>query len=260
MTCSRRLLLHRLAALAGWACGSRAALAAPDSASVCGSAPPPAYPPVDKPAVVQSWLQGGQRDGPAPDCGALRGRDFELLVRLTASFAAPDGIDAMLTRLGAVSTLKTASYWSFTDHKRLMLFQEAYAVDSLSGRRARADFTPAELRSGAELVFVHSDNRSGNLSPYGLRLTQHSADSLTLQVENLADIRMYGLLLVGARESEWSVQIERLGPGRWGYRSLWAQRHLRLGRVAQHRLSHLSRCAAMFDLLAGRQTELELYR
>ena len=54
--------------------------------------------------------------------------------------------------------------------------------------------------------------------------------------------------------------IERLGSGRWGYRSLLAQRRLRLGRNEQHRLSNLARSVAMFDLRAGRQTEIEAYR
>ena len=258
---SRRRLCRQLATLVG-----AAGLAAPTvagnepAAGLCGTAPAPAYPATDKPAVVESWLLDGRRDGATPDCSALQGRDFELLVRLTASFNGPADIDALLLRLGAVSALKGASYWSFTDHKRLPLFKEAFAVDKPGSTQLRPDFTVAELRSGVELPFVHSDNRSSNLSPYGLRLVKATPDMVQLQVENLGEMRLFGLLLVAPRETQWSVMIERLGSGRWGYRSLLAQRRLRLGRNEQHRLSNLARSVAMFDLLAGRQTEIEAYR
>ncbi len=238
--------------------------AADPASAVCGSAPPPAYPAADKPPLVQTWMMDGHRDdprnGPAPDCSALHGREFELLVRVMGSFGAAADIDVMLARLGAVSALKNASYWSFTDHKRLALFKDAYAVESLTHQQARADFSAAELRSGQELVYVHSDNRSSKLLPYGMRLVKAGADSLHMHIENLGELRVYGLLMTAPRETQWSVTLERLGPTRWGYRSLLAQRRLRMGRNEQHRLSNLARSVAMFDLLAGRQTDLEAHR
>ena len=258
----RRHLLCRLAALCG---GVALPMTLPPRAQaatplLCGAAPLPAYPPADKPALVQSWLQDGHQDGPTPDCRGLRDRDFELLVRLTGSYAAPGDLDAQLARVGAVSLLKGATYWSFSDRKRLVLFQEAFAVDAAASLRPRADFSAAELRSGAELHFVHSDNRSSKLSPYSLRLVQATPEAFQVHVENTADMRYLGMLLVAMREMQWSVTIERLSPGRWGYRSLLGMRHLHLGRAEQHRLSNLARSAAMFDLLAGRQTEMEIYR
>ncbi len=256
--CSRRHLLQCLPSLT--ALTTTVCWAGAEPATACGNTAPPAYPAADKPALVQSWLQGGRQDGPAPDCSGLRGRDFELLVRVTASFHAPGDLDTLLARCGAVSALKGATYWSFTDQKRLVLFREAFAVDAPATAKPRADFSPAELRSGAEMVFVHSDNRSSHLAPYSMRLAAASADSFTLQVENLADMRMFGLLLVAARETQWAVSVERLGGGRWGYRSLLGQRHLRMGRAEQHRLSNLARCVALFDVLSGRQTEIEAYR
>ncbi len=255
---SRRSLCQRLAALTGAALLPAGAVCAADPAgALCGTAPAPAYPPQDKPPIIQTWLVDGHRDGPTPDCSALQGREFELLVRLTASLAAPPDADLMLTRLGAVSAMKNATYWSFTDHKRLALFKEAYAVDSATNLQARADFSAAELRHGQELTYVHSDNRSAKLMPYGMRLVKSTPDSLQLHIENLGELRMYGMLMLAAHETQWSVTLERLGAGRWGYRSLLAQRRLRMGRNEQHRLSNLARSAAMFDLLAGRQTDVE---
>ena len=241
--------------------GSLAAQAAVDQLpTLCGSAPPPAYPPADKPALVQSWLQDGRQDGPLPDCSRLRSHDFELLVRVTASYAAPGDLETQLSHFGAVSRLKGATYWSYSDRKRLVLFREAYAVDQPGTLKPRADFSAAELRSGSELFFAHSDNRSSTLSPYSLRLVQSSADAFQVQIENVTDLHYMGLTLVARHDMQWAVAIERLGAGRWGYRSLLGLRHLHLGRAEQHRLSNLARCVAMFDLLAGRQTDIEGYR
>ena len=107
---------------------------------------------------------------------------------------------------------------------------------------------------------MHSDNRSSKLSPYSLRLAQSTPETFQVLIENTADLRYMGLTLVASREMQWSVSIERLGPSRWGYRSLLGMRHLHLGRAEQHRLSNLARCVALFDLLTGRQTDIEQYR
>jgi hypothetical protein len=256
---SRRALLAWWGRLAGAALLPPTALAAA-APSLCGRAPPPAYPAADQPARVQSWLLDGRQDGPTPDCNSLVERDFELLVRVTASYAAPGDLEGQLARFGAVSKLKGATYWSFTDRKRLVLFHEAFAVAQPESTQPRPDFSVAELRSGAELHYVHSDNRSSTLSPYCLRLVHSTADSFQLMFENVSDLRFMGLMLVASHEMQLSISIERLGAGRWGYRSLLGMRHLHLGRAEQHRLSNLSRSVAMFDLLAGRQTDLEPYR
>ena len=259
--CSRRGLCWRLVAIAGLGCTPAAQAAGTETATtLCGTAPAPAYPAPDKPALVESWVLDGRRDGAMPDCSVLHGREFELLVRVTASFNGPADIDGLLERLGAVSALKGATYWSFTDRKRQVLFTQAYAVHRPGSTQPRPDYSASELRAGNELPFVHNDNRSTHLSAYGMRLLKATPDMLQLQVENLGDMRTLGLLLVAARETQWSVTIERLGPGRWGYRSLLSQRRLRMGRNEQHRLSNLARGVAMFDLLAGRQTEIEAYR
>lgn len=262
----RRAALARLG-LAGWAWAAGwggAGLAAPGAAragsELCGQAAPPAYPPYDRPPLVHSWLAGGRQDGPPPDCTGLTRRDPELLVRVVGSYVAAGDMSAQLLRLGAVSTLKGMGYWSFTDRKRLTLIQEAFAVDSPVNQRPRPDFTLEELRRGDELYFLQRDNRSSALVPYGLRVLPTGPESVLLRVENVGDIKMMGLTLMAAREVQWAVTIERLGGTRYGYRSLLAVQRLRIGSADKHRLSNLARAVAMFDLLAGQQTEVESLR
>lgn len=261
-----RGLLRRQALLGGlcgltlgvglWPCAAHAT--AP--LSLCGNAPPPPYPGVDQWPTVQSWLLEGRDDGPQPDCTGLPSRDVEMLVRVTGSWRAPGTLDDRLARLGAVSTQTGMSYWSFTDRRRQVLIRESQAVSSLAQRQRRGDFSPAELRSGAECVFVQTDNRTSTPVPYGMQLLKATPQAFTVRVESLGDIRMLGLLLVAEHEMQWLLTVERLGHGHWGYRSLLGLSRLRLGGNEQHRLSNLSRSLAVFDFLTGRQTEVERYR
>jgi len=259
----RRQGLCRLAALAAWAAaglpGGARAWGDP-APPLCGQAPPPAWPAADQPALVQTWLQGGRLDGPAPDCSGLRSREFELLVRLTASYQAPGELADQLARFGEVSHLKGLTYWSFTDRKRQVLVRESYAVDKPATMAQRADYTLAELRSGRELYYAHGDNRSSALVPYGMQLLQLGDNGFQLRIENVGEVRFMGFTVVGVREMQWVLQVERLGNGRWGYRSLMGLQRLRLGPADKHRQSNLARCVAIFDLIAGRQTDIEPYR
>ncbi len=250
--------LHGLLTIGG--AGAWVAPAAAAPASMCGNAPPPAYPAADQPAQVHSWLRGGHQDGALPDCSGLRTQDFELLVRVTARFASPLDAAAMLGRLGRVSALKGMAYWSFTEKKRQLLIRESFAIDHPGAMKPRADFSVAELRSAAALYFAQSDNRAAALVPYSLQLLQAGPERLALRVENIGDLRYMGFKLVAAHEMQWLMMLEPLAQGLWGYRSLLGICHLGMGGAEQHRLSNLARCVAMFDHLAGRQTDIEPYR
>lgn len=254
----RRLLL---AGLGGLGCSPAAVQAwGADPVPQCGKGAPPPFPPADKPPLVQCWVDGGTQDGPQPDCSPLRLQDHVLLVRLTASYVAPGGIDDQLARVGAVSTLKGMPYWSFTDRQRQPLIREAYAIDAPATARPRPDFTVAELRRGQDLFFVHSDNRSSALVPFVMRVTQQAPDSFALRVENIGDVKFMGFTVLAPREIQWGVSVEHLGGNRFGYRALLGVRKLRMGSADKHRQSNLARVVAMFDLLSGRVTEVESYR
>lgn len=258
---SRRQVLQSLQGLAAiTGLGARPGPAGAAEASMCGSAPPPAYPPHDKPALVRSWLRGGHQDGPRPDCSGLRSPDVELLVQVSARFASPQDAPAMLARLGMVSALKGMAYWSYTDRKRQLLVRESFAVDHPGALKPRADFSAAELRSGAVLHFAQSDNRSAALMPYSLQLLSAGPERLVLRVENLVDLRYMGFKVMGAHDMQWLLALEPLANGQWGYRSLLGVCHLGWGGAEQHRLSNLARSVAMFDHLTGRQTDIEPYR
>lgn len=259
----RQALLNSLGALGGL-CAAAAPLPlrawGADPVPQCGKAAPPAYPPVDKPPLIQCWVDGLRQDGPLPDCSPLRQQDAVLVIRLTASYVAPGTLDDQLARVGAVSVLKGMPYWSFTDKQRQPLIREAYAIESAESMKPRADFSVGELKRGQDVFFAHSDNRSSALVPFVMRLTQQDATGFALRVESLGDIKFMGFTVLAAHEIQWGVRIDHLGGNRFGYRSLLGVRKLRMGSADKHRQSNLARAAAMFDLLSGRVTEIESYR
>jgi len=155
-TVTRREVLRLAGALAASAGLAPRAVAA-TAATQCGSAPGPAYPAVDQPALVHSWLLDGHQDGPRPDCTGLRTREFELLVRVTASFSSALDATGLLGAHGC--GVGAQGHAVLVVHR-----EEAAGVDPrvLRDRQAgdddaRADYSPAELRSGAELYFAQSD-------------------------------------------------------------------------------------------------------
>ena len=239
--------------------GSTAAGAHP-SQTICGDAAAPPPPAADQPPLVQSWLLDGRRDGPLPACSDLRSRDFELLLRVSGSYKAAGGLDQQLARLGAVSAQTGLTYWSFSDRRRQLLVLDSLAVDNLEHRQRRADFSAAELRSGAELFYLQTDNRSSKPVAFGMMMLRASAQSVTVRMENLADIHMFGLLVMAPRDMQMVLTLRQQAPGLWTYRSLTGVRRLRLASDEQHRLSNLSRSVAMFEHMAGRYSPVEQYR
>lgn len=240
--------------------GYFAAGAAEAASCVTGAAADPAYPEIGQAPVIQAWVRDQPGSVPAPACDALGSVHFDVLVRVSGAFRGPGDTTAMLARLGAVSRLRDMSYWSFSRRQRETLVTEAYAVDSLEARRARPDFSAAELRAGKVLHFVQRDNRLSALVPFGLSLIAETDTRLQLRIDNVGPVKLGFVTLLGAREMQSSITVTRLGAGLWGYRSVTGLRQVRFGSLDKNRLSLASRATAMFDQLAGRVTEVEYLR
>jgi len=259
--CLRRGLAWALApAAAGSARHALAQASAADADGGCDQASAPAWPAPGQPPLLHSWLAGGRQDGPPPACHGLPPRPYALLLRLVATLQAPADVDALALRLGAVSRHSGMRYWSFSDRQRGVLVRQAQAVDSLSQRRPRPDFSLTELHSGAPLHFEETDNRSSVPVLYTMRLSRPAPDRLRLRVHNASELRWMGLTLLAAHELQWRMDLQHLGGQRWGCLSLLGVQRLRLGPADTHRLSNLSRLVAQYDHLAGVQTDIERWR
>ncbi|WP_374594854.1 DUF6675 family protein [Aquabacterium sp.] len=246
---TNRLFLMGWAIVAlGAACASRGAQAAP---LACGTAAPAPYPAAVAAPTVQTWTGASPESGgpPRPDCTGLRSREFVLLVAVSGRFAHAGSADALLARVGAVSATKGMTYWSQTDQRREVLITDAAAIDGPETLKRRADFSPAELRTGQPLYFVQHDNRATNDVPYQLRLRAASATGWSVTYENAGPIKAYLLTLFGPGDVQSVITLEQLEPGQWGYRSLTGIRQVGIGSVDRYRASYVNRAVAMFEHL-----------
>ena len=102
----------------------------------CGNPPMPDYPVAVGSPAVQSQTATGWTP---PSCVGWDGAAPTLLVAVAGSRYEPNEQDALLTRFGAVSTLRGARYWSVTEHAWQVLIRDAFAVTDAAGTSPRAD-------------------------------------------------------------------------------------------------------------------------
>src|SRR5215467_12139960 len=127
----------------------------------CAAVPRPPYPALGAPEGSGIWTHGDLGDSwSPPECTGWTGTDFRLLVALTGHIGDGLSADQLLSRFGAVSSLAGLRYWSATESRWRELVTSATAVRGSSDKQPRSDFSPQELRRGATVYFLQSDNRS----------------------------------------------------------------------------------------------------
>src|SRR5712671_1600169 len=128
----------------------------------CGVETYPAYPALDAAPVIVLWTEAELKGWIPPACTAWHAGSATLVVGLAGHFRDASDADAMLARIGAISSLRDVRYWSITDKQWNALFTRATALDGPNPSNARGDFSAAELRQGRDVYFLASDNRSGD--------------------------------------------------------------------------------------------------
>ncbi len=251
-----RHLIRGLFAVA-LALASHRALAS-EGAAAAGCAPIPSafYPPVDAPPIFT--VAKGDADGPtlnARRCAGWTDDAGALLIGIAAKLRAAGGVDALLARVGAISTLSEVRYWSVREKQWNQLFTRAYAVIGSDGATPRADFSPAELRSGAEVRFVQADNRTDHRTIYRLRVISVSADRLVFEAENETTLRWTILPLFAPGQIRSAFFLADEAGEVWDYYGL-----LRVGGGAAlvgtgHDASFVNRAVAIYRHIAGLPTD-----
>ena len=152
----------------------------------CGVEPFPGYPALGAPPEITLWTAGGAAaDWTLPSCTAWHGTSATLVVGLAARFHNAPGADAMLARIGAISSLRSVRYWSVTDKQWNAMFTRANALEGPNPGSLRGDFSAAELRSGRELYFLAADNRSRDNSVSSLRVSGAENERLVIETANV---------------------------------------------------------------------------
>jgi hypothetical protein len=166
------------------------------------------------------------------------------------------GTSELLRRIGAVSTLRNARYWSVTDKEWRPLIAEISALDNLTGRQRRADFSASELTAKQDVYFVQHDSRSTNGVVYRMRVRETGPDRLVVQTENATSIRLLLVTLFQPGALQTVHFFQRISPTSWGYYSL--SRTTEKGSsslVDGHAASYANRAAAYYRFLAGIPTD-----
>ena len=230
----------------------------------CGAtAPFPAYPPDATagvaPANVRAWrTETGSPHWAPPPCTGWASDGFRTLVALAGriQLAQDDAVEQVLSRLGAVSMLRGARYWSVSDGAWRPLVSDASALDGPDPQHRRSDFSAAELRTGRNFYFVQHDSRTSGDVVYRLRVRESGPDHLVVQTENVTRIRLMVVTLFQPGALQTVHFLQQLSPTSWGYYSLSRTTEEGSSSLADgHAASYVNRAAAFYRLLAGVPTD-----
>ena len=222
----------------------------------CGGPPQPSYAAPGEPEHSGTWSRSDLGDGwVPPSCTGWTGPDFRIIAALAARFREPASADQLLARFGAISSQIGLRYWSATEHRWRELITAASAVEGPAGKQPRADFSAAELKSGRDLYYSQSDNRSAGQVVYRMRAIEVRPDRIVIAVENVSSIRLLLLTLFPPGSIQSLHFLERQPDGGWGYYGLMRTRADSSFLTGGFVSSYVNRAAAFYRHIAGLPTE-----
>jgi Family of unknown function (DUF6675) len=226
------------------------ALAAAGPMPPCAGDPVPAYPATGAPPAVEVWRGDALAGDPMPRCGEIQLAGAAVLVALAGRFEAPT-LDAILSRLGAISALARIKYWSISDGDYERLFEHAAAVTGPDGKRRRADFTATEIKRGGSLYFVETDNRTGSDVVYRLRFRETAPERFLISVDNVSAVTWLGIPLLGPGDLKF-VYFLRHAQRHWDFYALSrVSTDLPLMSLFIRSQSYVNRARAIYRFLAA---------
>ena len=221
----------------------------------CAGAPVPAYAAIGAPPHIMIF-HGAElgRDWRPDACANLPARPPALLIGVAGRFAGPPGRDALLARIGAISTRAGMRYWSVTDARWDILVTGAAALAGPRLELRRPDFTAAELASGQELFFMQDDNRSSSTVIYHMRIRGLTPRGFVLETENLSPVQYLIMTIYRPGDLRSEVFLEKDAEGGWDYYGLTAiAAEPRLFGASER--SSINRAVALFRYIAGIPTD-----
>lgn len=223
----------------------------------CGSAPIPAYPELDNPAVVQSWsVPEFGPDWKPPACTGWTETGFTTLVTVAARSHQTSDAEGLLRRIGAISELTGMRYWSTTHKRWRTLIADSYALtDPQSGHR-REDFKPDELKEGRMLYFEQVDNLSGK-TIYRIHIAESSANRIVVDVENVSTMHHLFMPILHASELQSVYFLDRESENVWRYYSMMRTGKHASGLISRNQASSVNRAVAFYRHYAGIPTDQE---
>ena len=222
----------------------------------CGGPPQPSYAAPGEPEHSGTWTRSDLGDNWAPpSCTGWTGTDFRIVAALAGRFRDPASADQLLARFGSISSQMGLRYWSATEHQWRELITAASAVDGPAGKQRRVDFSAAELRSGRDLYYSQTDNRSAGQVVYRMRALEARPDRIVIAVENVTSIRLLLFTLFPPGSVQSLHFLERQPDGGWGYYSLTRTRANSSFLTGGFASSYVNRAAAFYRHIAGLPAE-----
>jgi hypothetical protein len=237
-------------------CGPALADTATLPALPCASDPAAVYPPFADPPNARIWHRRDLGDWQPPACFGWPPLPFNLVTALSGEFKFDGDADELLARFGAVSGWKGIRYWSLSDRRWETFITDSAALEDPNGQARRPDFTPAELKTGADVYFLRSDDSTSDPVIYRMRVAEVGPDRLVVRIGNVSPISRFIFTLFDAGDIQSTYILKKVAPGRWGYYALTVLEEGVMV-IGNHDEAYLTRTVAIFRHLAGIPTDQE---
>jgi hypothetical protein len=237
--------------IAVWLACTGATIAQTTPRAPCEDVQPiPQYSQPGKSPNVQVWSEGNPgTPWTPPACTGWTQKDGTL-VAIAGQFRYLGNVDGLLSRFGGISTLQGLRYWSITDNGWQTLITNATALEGPELGRPRANFTVAEMRSGADLYFTETDNRSSRPIIYRIHVTTTSA-KIVVAIENVTPVQIFMMTVFGPGDLQSVHFLARTAPGIWSYYGL-ARTGVDIGSfIGVKEDSYVNRALALYSHFTG---------
>ena len=254
----RRLIFALLmAVLPSFALPDAALAAEPLPNPPCAGAPYPAFPAPGATPNLELWPMAALgADWTPPACTGWN-RSDAVVVALAGRFTGARDVDGILERLGNISALTAVRYWSVTDKQWNPLFARAAARATRNPTDTRGNFTAAEIRSGAPIYFLSTDNRASGSIVTHLAVKESGPNRIVVEMTNVSPVRWYGLVIVPQGGIRTLYFLDRQNDNAWRFYSLSRTQTSSLLSRFVPRESYLNRAVAMYRYVAEIPTDRE---
>jgi hypothetical protein len=180
-----------------------------------------------------------------------------LAVALSGGFAFDGTLDALLARIGAVSTWPSLRYWSVTSRRWRPLVRDAFALSGAEVSRRRPDFTAAELRREEGVYYAQQENGSSTALVYRLRVWQRGPTEAVIEMANVSPIHYGVLTLFDPGALQLVVSIREVRRGAWDLHILTRVDQGASRFALGYESSYVNRAATLYRLIAGIPSDRE---
>lgn len=225
----------------------------------CDASASYAYPSPGTSPTIGVWHASdlAQDNWQPPSCtGWPAGSRSKLIVTVTGSFHFDGGMDALLTKIGAISTLKEIFYWSADDKTWGHLANDASALSDANAMDRRRDFAASDFVKGTDLYYWE-DGESTGATVYRLKVFESTPQRLVISSDNVTTMHKFIFTLFKPGTLQSLLFIQQLSSETFDVYIL-----TRTGEGASvlsngHEEVFINRADALFRQLAGIKTDQE---